>query len=214
MCTRKRAHGASGAETMRIGLIGPVASDLANLRSAITTLFVEAGVDRAVYLGSDGALDVLAKEWTSSLGGPTGLAFDDRALDLAVSGSATEIRELLAADANARRLERLASLPPPPSQALEMLDDRFLLFTHDTSTLDEDDIANAQVIIYGVAKQMLFRRFGPRAFFTPGPPSEGHLGIVETDFDGRLTITAMKSDGSIALRESLASRSNRMSVAR
>jgi len=199
---------------MRIGLIGPVASDIPALRKAIHTLLVDAAVDRAVYLGADGALDTLAAEWTTALARGAIATFEDRALELAASGSPSDIRELLAAEAAARRLGQLASLPPPPCQALEMLDDRFLLFTHDTSTLDEDDIANAQVIVYGTAKQMLFRRFGPRAFFTPGPLADGHVGVVETDFDGRLTITALKSDGSIALRESLAGRASRMSVAR
>lgn len=199
---------------MRIGLIGPAASDVAALRHAVHTLLVGGGVDRVVYLGADGALDALADAWTAALAGTGDAPFESRALELALRGSGSEIRALLAAETNTRRLTQLASLPPPPSQALEMLDDRFVLLTHDTAGLDEDDIANAQVIIYGAGKQMTFRRFGPRAFFTPGPLADGCLGIVETDFEGRLTITALAKDGSIALRESLAGRATRVSVTR
>lgn len=197
---------------MRIGLIGSAGSASTQLRSAISLLIGEFGVDQVVYLGHDGALDELATEWTTQLMGSANRSFDDRALELAVGGSPAEIRALLEAEAEVRRLDALRVLPPPPARTVEMLDDRFVLFVHDKSTLDEDDIANAQVIIYELGKQMLFRRFGPRAFFTPGPLSEGHVGILESDVDGRLTITAMLLDGSPVLQESLQSRASKFSV--
>lgn len=197
---------------MRIGLIGSAGSASAALQSAISMLVGEFGVDQVVYLGADGALDDLASEWTGQLSGATDRSFDDIALELAVSGTPKAIRALLEAEAELRRLNALRVIPGPPARTLEMLDDRFVLFVHDKASLDEDDIANVQVIVYSVSKQLLFRRFGPRAFFTPGPLEGGHVGIIETDVDGRLTITAMKLDGEMVLQESLVGRSSKVSV--
>jgi hypothetical protein len=197
---------------MRIGLIGPAGLKSPALTQAISLLLGEFGVDQVVYLGADGALDVLAEEWTAQLGGSANSSFDDRALELAMSGTPGAIRGLLEAEAEVRRLDALRVLPPPPARTVEMLDDRFVLFVHDKAALDEDDIANAQVIVYSNSKQMLFRRFGPRAFFTPGPLGEGQVGIIETDVDGRLTITAMTLTGKAVLQESLAGRASKVSV--
>jgi len=40
-------------------------------------------------------------------------------------------------------------LPPPPARAIEMIDDRVVLLVHDKAVLDEEDIANAHLIVYG-----------------------------------------------------------------
>lgn len=193
---------------MRIGLIGPAGDADALLSAAIRLLVLEFGVDQVVYLGSDGAIDRLAAAFTQRIGG----SFDDRVLVLAQSGDAAELRDLLAAEAELARLGTLRVLPPAPSRTLEMIDDRFLLFVHDKATLEEDDIANAQVIVYAQSPRCLYRRFGPRAFFTPGMLSEGQVGMLETDVDGRLTITAHTMDGSCVLSEMLVGRSPKLSV--
>lgn len=196
-----------------MGLIGPAAGATPTLHHALGMLLGEFDVDQVVYLGVDGAIDELAAGWVMELGGIGPGDFEKRALELAAKGSAEELRALLRADAELRRLEAVRLIPPSPAVAVEMLDDRFALFVHDKACLDEDDIANAQIIVYGASRQMLFRRFGPRAFFTPGALAEGSVGIVETDVDGRLTVTAHALDGRTLLRESLAGRSSKMSVA-
>lgn len=199
---------------MRLGLIGPAGDSKPNLYRAVSSLLGEFGVDQVVYLGVDGAIDDMASRWTAEIGGIGQEAFELKAVELALSGTPHAIRSLLEADAELRKLEAVRVLPPSPSIALEMLDDRFVLFVHDKAVLDEDDIANAQIIVYGLSKQFLFRRFGHRAFFTPGPLGEGAIGIIETDVDGRLTVTAHDLDGRTLMRESLAGRSSKMSVSR
>lgn len=197
---------------MRLGLVGPAADAKPTLYRAISTLLKDFGVDQVVYLGVDGAVDELASRWTTAVGGLGQVAFEQKAVELAQSGTPEAIRTLLEADSELRKLEAVRVLPPAPSLVLEMLDDRFVLFVHDKAVLEEDDIANAQVIVYGASKRMLFRRFGHRAFFTPGPLSEGAVGIVETDVDGRLTVTAHDLEGRQLMRESLAGRSSKISV--
>ena len=197
---------------MRIGLIGPAGDAAAQLSAAIGLLVREFGADQVIYLGADDAVDQLAATYAREIEGVNGRSFEERALELAIDGDPDELRGLLAAEAELHRLASLRVLPPPPSRALEMIDDRFVLFVHDKATLDEDDIANAQVIVYAQAKQCLYRRFGPRAFFTPGALSEGQVGILETDVDGRLTITAHTLDGTCVLSEMLVGRSAKLSI--
>lgn len=197
---------------MRLGLIGPAGDAKPALYRAISTLLGEFGVDQVVYLGVDGAVDELASRWTAEIGGIGPEAFEQKAVELALEGSPHALRSFLEADAELRRLEAVRVLPPAPALSIEMLDDRFVLFVYDKAVLEEDDIANAQIIVYGASKQFLFRRFGHRAFFTPGPLAEGSIGIVETDVDGRLTVTVHDLDGRSLLRETLVARSSKMSV--
>src|SRR5262249_6252083 len=62
----------------------------------------------------------------------------------------------------------LAALPPPPSRAVEMLDDRIVLMVYDKAVLDEEDVANATAIVWGNAQEAQLRPIGPRGFVTPG----------------------------------------------
>ena len=68
----------------------------------------------------------------------------------------------LQSDAKLARLEFLRTLPPAPARAIEMIGDRIILAVHDKKVLDEEDIANAHVIVYGRSDEMLLKQFGPR----------------------------------------------------
>jgi hypothetical protein len=84
-----------------------------------------------------------------------------------------------------------------------LLDDRIVLLVHDKAVLDEEDIANAHVIVYGLSEEAQLRRFGKRAFFTPGPLASGRVGILESSEEG-LTVALYDVSGMPVLRESLA----------
>jgi hypothetical protein len=76
----------------------------------------------------------------------------------------------------------MAALPPPPSRAVEMFDDRVVLMVYDKGVLDEDDVANATAIVWGNAVDAVLKPIGPRAFLTPGAvtaPSGPHVAMVE-----------------------------------
>ncbi|MEO0326623.1 MAG: hypothetical protein AAF447_27005, partial [Myxococcota bacterium] len=78
--------------------------------------------------------------------------------------------------------------------------------------LDEDDIANANIIVYGHAEGPLLKRFGPRAFFTPGPLARGTVGLLELDGDGHVVIATYTPAGEALTREQLQGRATKLTV--
>ncbi len=132
---------------------------------------------------------------------------------VAIDGTPQAIDALLESERAVRSLERLRTLPPPPARAVEMLGDRICLVVHDKKILDEEDIANAAVIVYGASPERLLKRFGPRYFFTPGPLAEdGVLGVLEFDDEGHAAILTVDMKGVELDRDPVLSGSSRMTV--
>ena len=90
--------------------------------------------------------------------------------------------------------------------------DRMVLFVHDKAILDEEDIANAHLIVYGRASESDLRRFGRRAFFTPGPLKGGRVGVLEATDDG-VTVSLYDLSGQPVWRETLAQAATKVTVA-
>lgn len=197
---------------MRLGFVGPAAGDLDALRRAVEFLVDEAAVDQVIYLGNDDAADRIALDARLRIDRDGERTFEDRAAEIALRGSASDIETVVTADVELERLSALCSVPPAPSRAIEMLDDRIVLMVFDKTSLDEDDIANASVIVYGNSKEMLVKRFGQRAFFTPGPLAQDRVGILEHEEDGKLALSIFDTAGTPILRESLAQRSTKLTV--
>ena len=93
-----------------------------------------------------------------------------------------------------------------------MIDDRIVLVVHDKSVLDEEDIANASLVVYGQSKEILLKRFGPRYFFTPGPLRAQKVGVIEREDDGRLAVAAFAPSGTPLWREVLAGKGVKVTV--
>lgn len=202
---------------MRIGLLGPADGDLDALRDGVEFLLGDAEVDHVIYLGADeeAVRRVIHDAARETFGAEPDLdAFLDRAAELAPRGTAGELEALLGAEASLRRLSAIRTLPPSPARAVEMLSDRILLAVHDKSVLDEEDIANAALIVYGNAKEAEIRRFGARYFLTPGPAPEGRVALVEVEEDGGVSIALYETSGLPVWREKMARRTGKMSVTR
>jgi len=200
---------------MRIGLVGPCDQELALLREAAEFLLGDCEAEQVVYLGNDNAAERLVEQWASEImGGPPGEdAFLERAALLARTGEASEIDALLARDDAAHRLSDLRQLPPPPARAVEALEDRLVLFIHDKASLDEEDIANTSLIIYGSASKQRLDRFGSRAFFCPGPLRSGAVALLDVEDDGKLVLACFDpSTGAPREREVLQTRGPRLVV--
>ena len=199
---------------MRVGLIGPAGPSGADvLREAAEFLLLDAQADAVIYLGVDGAAERLCLEWELELRAelPDG-DFLTGALAAAVKGTPKEIEALLARDQQRTRLAALRTLPPPPARAVEMIGDRIVLVVYDKKVLDEDDIANASIIVYGRAEAPLMKRFGPRAFFTPGPLSGGAIGLLELDAEGQVVVATYTPSGELLARERLQARATKLTV--
>lgn len=175
---------------MRIGLVGPAEGEPALLREAGEFLLGDCGVEQAFYLGHAATLRGVLETWGAEVmrGAPTEPRFLEQALELALGDDVSAIDALLKRDREHARLSALASLPEPPGRAVELFDDKVILFVHDKAHLDQDDIANAFVIVYGRSKQSALHRFGPRTFFTPGPLRLGRVAVLERGPDGQLVI--------------------------
>lgn len=200
---------------MRIGLLGPADGDTDLLREAAEFLLGDCGVDEAVYLGNDDTAEKVAGTWAEQvMGGPaTENAFLTEAARLALHGESGAIDELLSKDEELRRLSAIRCLPPPPARAVEVIDERVVLFVNDKALLDEEDIANAFLIVYGRAKETALNRFGPRTFFTPGPLRAGRVAMLEREADGSMALAQFDpATGEPAGREELVGRGVRLVV--
>ncbi|MET0391028.1 MAG: hypothetical protein ABW321_33965 [Polyangiales bacterium] len=186
---------------MRMGIIGKAEGAYQELRSAIELFLRAPDLKQIVYLGDDDAITQMAAHIASE-------QLDDedflrRGVELACHGSPDAIERLLAADREAQRISLLRRLPDPPACAIEMLEKWIVLAVHDKAILEEDDVANAHVIVYGEAPEAAFKRFGPRSFLTPGPLTKGCVGCVELRTDGGLDLSVLDLHGDTKLRESI-----------
>ena len=200
---------------MRIGLVGPAEDNPELLREAAEFLLGDCEVDEAIYLGTDDNVKRVVDAWaTEIMGGPaTEEAFLREALRVSTEGDANAIAALLDRDIEVRRLNALRCLPPPPARAVEVFDDKVVLFVHDKALLDEEDIANAFLVVYGRGKQLALNRFGPRTFFTPGPLKAGRVAVIEREADGGLAIAQFNPvTGEPTGRERLFTRGSRLVV--
>jgi hypothetical protein len=203
---------------MRIGLLGPAerAPDGGSsqaFREAVLFLLGDAEADQVVYLGSGELAERELDAWAREMGGEDPEAsFLRTAAEIAPTGTPEAIEALLARDALVARLAAVRRLPPPPARALEMIDDRVVLFVHDKAILDEEDIANAHLIVYGKSNESEFRRFGRRAFFTPGPLAKGRVGVLEAGDEG-VTLALFDVSGVPLWREAIFQGGTKVTVA-
>jgi hypothetical protein len=195
---------------MRIGLIGPENGTRDDLERALSLCVDDPEVRQVIYLGSDDAAGEIVERWARERLGPE--QFLARGAELACSGSPDEIGALLREEDAAQRLMAVRRLPDPPARAIEMMDTWLVLAVHDKAVLEEDDIANAHVIVYGRAKEAAIKRFGPRCFFTPGPIAGGKLGMLSLRADGQLDVSLLDLRGEVLATEALQAGAGRLVV--
>ena len=212
---------------MRIGLLGPATpkgterdgadgEQASAIREAIEFLLGDVECDQVIYLGpDDDSIGDILDDWRRELrgGDASERGFLDEAAELALTGEPGAIRALIDADAWVQRIGRVRKLPPAPARAVEMVADRILLAVYDKSILDEEDIANAQLIVYGRSKEAQLRRFGPRYFLTPGPAGANRVAVLELETDANVSIALFETTGVPVWRETMARRTSKVNVA-
>lgn len=194
---------------MRLGVLGPAASDLAGLAKSAQILVDNFGATKVLYLGLDDALDVVVASWAQELVGPnpSDLLLFDRAAQVCVNGDAATLRTFIQRERARRRLRIFSSLPPAPGRTIELLGGRVAVLLFDKGTLDEDDIAGATIFVYGKSKAPLCKRVGPRIFLSPGRiGSDGGGAVLLDDDDGSVRCQIVDGDGQVSLTETVGQR--------
>jgi len=196
---------------MRIGVIGAAVDSERELHQAIELFLADPLLKQILYLSEDDAISRAVGQFSHENLSEEG--FLTRAVGLACHGSADEIDELLEADRQAQRVSLLRTLPPKPACAIEMLEKWIILGVHDKAELEEDDVANAHVILYGESSEANIKRFGPRSFLTPGPLAKGWVGSLNLRSDGALDLALLDLQGKILVSESVSAALAKLVVA-
>ena len=196
---------------MRLGFIGPAGTDAAALEQAAKLLICDFEVDTVNYLGEDDALREFVAAHESDDSRHT---IEQRVAEVAATGSTEDIEDVLRRLRGARYLSKLRVAPPPPTRGMEMLDDRIVLIVRNKAIIGEEDVINSNVVVYGDAKELMFKRFGPRCFFSPGPLDVGHLGLLDDHSEaGGVVLNAIDLNGEISWSEPIQGRGAKVMVA-
>jgi hypothetical protein len=171
---------------VRIGLLGPLPAESPPgvLERACDFLLTTQAATRIVYLGADDALEQLVVDWATRLvgGDPTDEAAWARAAQVAIAGSADQIDGFVTKERKRLSLRALVSLPEDTLSALETMGDTTVLLIHRRGDIEPDDVASAQVLIYGNGAQPLVERLGSRWFVTPGSMAgAGGVGVLDDE---------------------------------
>src|SRR5260221_7229287 len=108
---------------MRLALLGPAENQIDALEAAARLVLERQAVDRAVYLGVDGALDAIVQAWAESLVGddPSEEGVWSRAMRACVDAEPRDIDSYVAAERERSLLRIFESLPDAGTRAVEML---------------------------------------------------------------------------------------------
>ena len=156
---------------MRLGILGPACDDMIGLARAAQLLVDDAHAERVIYLAADGALERVVVSWAHEIVGtnPSDEVLFKRAAVRCARAAPDEIDRFVEGERARLRLSVFVSLPSGQSRTIEILDGRVVLFVYDKAMLDEEDIAAAQLLVFGKAREPLIRRVGARIFLAPGP---------------------------------------------
>jgi hypothetical protein len=196
---------------MRLGFIGPANTDASALERAAKLLVVEFEVDQVIYLGEDEALREFVGAHEAD---DDEVGVEQQVARVAATGSPSDIEDVLRRLRGARYLEKLRVAPRPPTRAMEMLDDRIVLIVRNKASIGEEDVMNSNVVVFGDAGELMFKRFGPRCFFSPGPLDAGHVGVIDDRSEaGGVELKAIDVAGEILWTEPIQGRGAKVMVA-
>jgi hypothetical protein len=165
-----------------------------------------ARVDRAVYLGDDGALESTVTRWAERLVGddPSDEGTFKRAAALALDGDPHAIERFVVCERARLRLRALESLPRGEGRTIEMIGDRVAVLIHDKAHLDEEDIVSANLLVFGKSEAPMVRKIGARWFISPGVIgcASGGVAVIE-DKDEKVIAEIFDDKGTCTMMESL-----------
>ena len=192
---------------MRLGLLGPAEGNVVGLGRAAELLVDVLKVERAVYLGNDGALDEAVAGMAQRLveSDPSDDAAWARAARVALRGSPGEIDAFVRKERARQRLRVLEGLPKGgDARTIEMIGDRVAVLLYDKGSLDEEDIFAAALLVYGKSSEPLVKKVGNRWFLSPGAIGSpgGGVGILD-DGSEEIIASIYALDGTCTSSETL-----------
>jgi hypothetical protein len=168
---------------MRLALLGPAEGHTTELAAAARFLLDEKLVDRAVYLGVDGALDSVVKGWAESLVGedPSEVGVWGRAARACARSGAEDIDGFISKERDRARLRVFESLPDSETRLVEMLGGALALMIYDKAKLNEEDMLPARLLIFGKGKGAVVKQVGQRWFLSAGSLDDAGSGVMLLD---------------------------------
>ena len=133
---------------------------------------------------------------------PSDEALFKRAAARCAKAAPDDIDQFVEGERARLRLGIFMSLPPGHSRTIEILDGRVVLFVYDKAMLDEEDIAAAQLLVFGKAREPVIRRVGTRLFLAPGPVGcpTGGAALLDDGADG-IRIEILGPGGTVTAQE-------------
>lgn len=173
---------------MRLALLGPAEGNTDALEAAARFVLAKHPVDRAVYLGVDGALDGVIRQIAAGLVGdnPSEEGLWTRAVRACRTADPGAIDAYIAAERARAQLRLFESLPDEETRAVEMLAGALVLMIYDKAHLNEEDMIPARLLLFGKSRSPVVKQVGQRWFLSPGSFSEGGLLTLEDSDDGVL----------------------------
>jgi hypothetical protein len=199
---------------MRLALLGPAEGQPGPLEAAARFVLSMDHVDRAVYLGVDGALDPIIKKLATELVGenPSADAVWSRAARACLRAPSAQIDAYIAAERALARLRVFEALPNEQTRAVEMLGSALAVMIFDKGLLNEEDMLPARILSFGKSKTHVIKSVGKRWFLSPGSYQEGGLMVLEDTDDG-VSLLLLDAEGTERHREHLSThRTTRLHV--
>jgi hypothetical protein len=173
---------------MRLALLGPAEGQTEALETAARFVLEHQAVDRAIYLGVDGALDGVVRKWAAALVGdnPVESGVWARAVRACLRADPAAIDRYIAAERERASLRIFESLADEGTRSVEMLSGALAVMIYDKAHLTEEDMLPARLLLFGKSRSPVVRQVGQRWFVSPGAFEEGGLMTMEDTDDGIL----------------------------
>ena len=167
---------------MRLALLGPAEGHLDALEAAMRFLLEARSIDRAVYLGVDGALDAVVHAWAGRLVGdnPSEVGVWARAVRACLRATPAEIDGYIRRERERAALRMFEALLDADTRSIEMLGGALAVMIHDKAHLNEEDMLPARLLLFGKSSMGVVKQVGQRWFLSPGSFAGGG-GIMTLD---------------------------------
>jgi hypothetical protein len=181
---------------MLLAALGSANHDPQALECATLRLYRQHGVDRLVYLGSDGHMDRAVQRLIYRLR-DVGSASESlwlRAARRCADGSPATIRGYVEGELERQKLGDTEVLAAPGAVAVELLAGRIVLLTDGLKSLSSDDVLSCAIVVYGSFQEPVVAQRADRWFISPGVvATSGGVLLREDERGVELTILDAQS---------------------